>query len=535
MTRRFRVALTVIGLLASVTTAPVMDARQSGAAETAASVRRLSRAALEDKIRGGWAGQMLGVAFGAPTEFKYNGRRIEGDLPAWTPERVENAINQDDLYVEMTFAEVMDRKGLGATSAEYGEAFRQSKYQLWHANAAARRLLERGLKPPQTGHPKYNLHADDIDFQIESDFIGLMTPGLPQEANKYCDLVGRVMNHGDGLYGGMFVTGMYAAAFFETDVRKVVEAGLASLPAQSGYARIIRDVLDWSARHPDDWVKTWDLIQQKWDRDDPCSEGALRDFNIDAKLNGAYIALGLLYGKGDFSRTIEVATRSGQDSDCNPSNAAGILGTMIGYARIPDEWKRGIPPLADRKFAYTNYSLNDIVASTVARALKVVAAAGGSVSATEIAVPYQAPKPPALEQSDFGVPTSVVASTDPAWSRTGAWEAVPARDDPTRVVGHRASTAGAEATLRFSGTGVALVGKMSQDGGLADVDLDGQPAGQLDAYIVERTNDDALWHVTGLSPGPHTVRVVVRGAADPRSKGRAVTLERAIIFGPRRN
>jgi hypothetical protein len=103
------------------------------------------------------------------------------------------------------------------------------------------------------------------------------------------------------------------------------------------------------------------------------------------------------------------------------------------------------------------------------------------------------------------------------------------------VVGHRASTAGAEATLRFSGTGVALVGKMSQDGGLADVDLDGQPAGQLDAYIVERTNDDALWHVTGLSPGPHTVRVVVRGAADPRSKGRAVTLERAIIFGPRRN
>ena len=78
------------------------------AAET--RTRRLSRAVLEDKIRGGWAGQMIGVAFGAPTEFQSNGKIIEGEL-AWTPESVANSIEQDDLYVEMTFAEVMDRVG----------------------------------------------------------------------------------------------------------------------------------------------------------------------------------------------------------------------------------------------------------------------------------------------------------------------------------------------------------------------------------------------------------------------------------------
>ena len=533
MTRRRRTLVTSFALLAAAAAPAAVDTWQARKPPPA-PVRRLSRAALDDKVRGGWAGQMLGVAFGAPTEFRFNGRRIEGDLPAWTPDRVENAIDQDDLYVEMTFAEVMDRKGLGATSVDYGEAFRQSKYRLWHANAAARRLLERGLKPPLTGHPKHNLHADDIDFQIEADFIGLMTPGLPQEANRYCELVGRIMNHGDGLYGGMFVTGMYAAAFFESDVRKVVEAGLAGIPAESGYGRLIRDVLDWSARHPDDWVKTWSLIQEKWDRDDPCVDGALAPFNIDAKLNGAYIALGLLYGRGDFSRTIEISTRAGQDSDCNPSNAAGILGTMIGYARIPDEWKKGIPPLADRKFAFTQYSLNDIVASTVTRALKVVQGAGGTVSETEIAVPYQAPKPPALEQSDFGVPIALVAATAPAWTRRGAWEQVSARNDPAEVVGYRASAAGAEAAFSFTGTGVAIVGTMSQDGGLADVFLDGRPAGDLDAYIVERTHDNALWHMTGLAPGPHTVRVLVRGAADPRSKGRAVTLEHSVVFGPAR-
>src|SRR2546425_12669726 len=100
-------------------------------------LRRISQAALLDKIRGGWAGQMIGLSYGAPHEFKSNGRIIEGEI-AWAPERVENAIHQDDLYVEMTFAEVMDRLGLGATTEQYGEMFKDSKYSLWHANAGAR-------------------------------------------------------------------------------------------------------------------------------------------------------------------------------------------------------------------------------------------------------------------------------------------------------------------------------------------------------------------------------------------------------------
>src|SRR6476646_7307830 len=235
----------------------------------------ISRAVVQDKIRGGWAGQMIGVSYGAPTEFRSNGKIVEGNLHNyldWSPKRLENAIDQDDLYVEMTFAEVMDTVGLDATSEQYGEMFKDSKYDLWHANAGARRLLNHGIKAPMSGHPKYNIHADDIDFQIESDFIGLMTPGLPREGNKYADRVGRVMNWGDGLYGGMFFTGMYAAAFFETDPRKVVEQGLRSIPADSNYARIIRDVLDWSARHPEDWTKTWNLIQEKRDRNDACPD-----------------------------------------------------------------------------------------------------------------------------------------------------------------------------------------------------------------------------------------------------------------------
>lgn len=488
----------------------------------AASTVTLSRAGLQDRIRGGWAGQMIGVSFGAPTEFRYQRRLIEGDLE-WKPSMIDNTIHQDDLYVEMTFAKVMDDLGLEAPIEAYGAAFRDSKYHLWHANAGARRALNRGLQPPWSGHPKYNVHADDIDFQIEADFIGLMCPGLPRESNRFCDRVGRVMNHGDGLYGGMFVCGMYAAGYVENDLRTVVESGLACIPAKSAYARVIRDVLDWSAAHPGSWETVWRLVTDKWDRHDPCPDGALRDFNIDAKINGAFIALGLLFGEGDFRRTVEISTRCGQDSDCNPSNAAGILGVMLGYERIPEEFKANLPLLADQKFDYTDYSFNDIVRSTEKRALELIRANGGTVTDETVTLKPQSPRAAKLEQWAPGIPSEIIANTHPAWQWDNHWQV---------NKGARSTTAvGAEATLEFVGTGIVLIGPLTQEGGHAAVFLDGEaqdPA--LDAYIVPNTHDNALWHRHGLKPGKHTLRIVTDGPPDPRSGGSTVAIQRAVVY-----
>ncbi len=491
------------------------------AVQAKTELRHLSRATLEDKIRGGWAGQMIGVSYGAPTEFKSNARILEGEL-VWKEGMIENTIHQDDLYVEMTFAKVMDTLGLEATTEDYGEAFKDSKYQLWHANAGARRILNQGIKAPWSGHPKYNLHANDIDFQIEADFIGLMAPGMPRVSNRFCDRVGRVMNYGDGLYGGMFVCGMYSAAYFETNPRRVVEAGLACIPAKSDYGRLIRDLLDWSAEYPHDWRKVWQLVEDKWNRDDPCPDGALADFNIDAKLNGAYIAFGLLFGEGDFLKTMEVSTRCGQDSDCNPSSAAGVLGVMLGYSRIPETFRAGIPALADKKFDYTDYSFNDICASTLHRALTLVEQNGGKVTNRDVYIPLQTPKAPKLEQWNPGIPYARLEAADPAWSWKGGWT----QDRESRV----SRAAGDEATLRFNGVAVAVVGPLTQDGGRVEVYLDGKRKGVADAYIVERTHDNALWHVYGLKAGEHTLRIVSTGTADPRSQGTRVAIERAIIY-----
>jgi hypothetical protein len=484
---------------------------------------RISRADLLDKIRGAWAGQMIGVSYGALTEFRSLGKIIEGDFKT---ARISNAINQDDLYVEMTFAAVMDKIGLEATCEQYGDAFKTSKYMLWHANAGARRNLNRDIKAPLSGHPKYNIHADDIDFQIEADFIGIMCPGLPQAANLYCDRVGRVMNHGDGLYGGMFVAGMYATAYFEQDPRKVVAAGLACIPPESGYAKLISDLMEWSAQEPSDWRKVWQKIEEKWDKDDPCPEGALAPFNIDAKLNGAYIALGLLYGKGNWQTTMEIATRCGQDSDCNPSSAAGILGAMIGYEKIPAAARAEVASIADKQFAFTDYSFNQIVASTERRAHQVIVKAGGQIGDQEITIPTQTPQAPALEQCNFGAPVKVLPHADPAWSWKGEW--TPANSNKA---GRMSTSANCEATVTFTGTGIAIVGPLSQSGGTAAVYVDGKQSNLLaDAYIVPQTADNDLWHLHGLPPGEHTVRLVTTGQSHPDSKGLRIIIGKAIIY-----
>ena len=75
--------------------------------------RKISVAEYRDKMKGGWIGQIAGVCWGAPTEFRYCGRIIpEGEMPKWTPDMINNAFGQDDLYVEMTFLRSMEEHGL---------------------------------------------------------------------------------------------------------------------------------------------------------------------------------------------------------------------------------------------------------------------------------------------------------------------------------------------------------------------------------------------------------------------------------------
>jgi len=487
----------------------------------------IGRAALEDKVLGGWVGQMIGVAYGEPTEFRFCQEIVEGEI-AWQPEMVVRSFDQDDLYVEMTFAAVLDAHGLEATPAQFGEAFAASKYALWHANAAARRNLVNGIAAPESGHPRHNIHANDIDFQIEADFIGLMAPGMPQAAIDLCNRAGRVMNWGDGLYGGMFVSGMYAAAFFEDDVEAIVRAGMACMPEGSTYYQTIADTLAAYEAHPDDWKVCWRAVNERWDKHESCPEGAFAPFNIDARLNGAYIAIGLLYGGGDFGKTLEISTRCGQDSDCNPSNAAGILGVMHGFEALDATWTSAVSGNADTYFTHTEYTLNGIVDSTVARAEEAVKKYGGTVEGGTLTIPRQKPTPPALEQWSMGIPKALLKPNDEAWTWRGAWAG---EDGQPRKDEQVSTAAGDEAELRFEGTAISIVGFLEEEhGALVAIYLDGEEAGRVNAYVPPNTTEISLWHTYGLEPGPHTLRLVTLEETDPRAKGRIVRINHAQVF-----
>jgi hypothetical protein len=343
----------------------------------------LSKADLMDKIKGGWAGQVIGCTYGGPTEFKYNGTMIQDYVPIpWNDSLMEFWYTNipglyDDIYMDLTFVEVFEKEGLDAPASSHAKAFAYAEYMLWHANQAARYNIMNGMEPPASGHWENNPHADDIDFQIEADFAGLMNPGMVNSSSEVCDRIGHIMNYGDGWYGGVYVAAMYSLSFWSDDVEFIVKEALRTIPEQSEFYQCISDVIAWYEVNPDDWKQTWFEAERKWSSDIGCPDGVFVPFNIDAKINAAYIVIGLLYGDGDFGKTIDISTRCGQDSDCNPASSGGILGTILGYDAIPEFWMQGLDKVEDMDFKYTTISLNDTYDMGFRQAVEMVKRNGG--------------------------------------------------------------------------------------------------------------------------------------------------------------
>jgi ADP-ribosylglycohydrolase len=227
---------------------------------------------------------------------------------------------------------------------------------------------------------------------------------MPNVVIELGEKFGRLMNYGDGMYGGQFVGGMYAEAFFEDDPAKIVAAGLASIPAASQYAECIRDTVGWWRANPRDWRKTWQLVEQKYQlnpdyRRSSCN-GPKKNFNIDAKINGAYITIGLLYGNRTLEETIVLSMRCGQDSDCNPSNAGGVLCTTIGKSKMAAKFVSELNE--EELFSHTAYSLPALVKVCEQLARQTVVNSGGRIEQTAkgevFIIPVRKPKPSKLEQ-----------------------------------------------------------------------------------------------------------------------------------------
>ena len=109
--------------------------------------------------------------------------------------------------------------------------------------------------------------------------------------------------------------------------------------------------------------------------------------------------MGLLYGEGDPVKTLEISTRCGQDSDCNPSNALAVLGVIKGFSGLPVEMQEGVKAIGDSIFIHTTYSFNSAVKSTYNYALDFIAKSGGKVTGNKIMIKTEEPSAPAVEVS----------------------------------------------------------------------------------------------------------------------------------------
>ena len=497
---------------------------------------------LKDKIAGGWAGKMIGVTYGAPTEFRAQAK-IYSDSIKWKPSDVKGSIWQDDIYVQLTFMMTMDKYGIDAPAKKFQEMFAKAGYHLWHANVQARKNYYDSIFAPESGRPDYNFHADDIDFQIESDYIGFMSPGMPQTAVKIAEKIGHIMNYGDGLYGGIFVAALYSQAFFSSDIPGIIDYALKSIPAESDYYKIVKDVILLHQHYPNNWQAAWKELEDKWDNVDICGAGST--FNIDAKLNGAYIVMGLLYGEGDPLKTMEISTRCGQDSDCNPSNAMAVLGVIKGFKNLPAEFTKGVIEYKDSIFINTNYSFSKAVDNTYNYAISLIEKESGTVSGKKINIKIQEPVAPALEVSfpNVVLDKKVTVFEKDSWKFKDTWKTI-TRNSRTGNeivnVSQCAEKKGDVVEFTFDGTGVSLTGTWNKEGGKADIYINDKFDRTIDTYFnynKQQYGNTSIWHKFNLAPGTHKVRLEVKGEKRVESEGAKINLTDALVFvtAPKKN
>jgi ADP-ribosylglycohydrolase len=324
----------------------------------------LQRNRLFDKVYGAWLGRASGCLLGKPVErwmrprlwgyLKETGQFPLGDYigvdaPGETLERyevdpkgcfrenVDHMPEDDDTNYTTIGLAVMKRHGRGFTSLDVANLWLQEMPILhtFTAERVAYRNLCLLISPPASASRR-NVHREWIGAQIRADFWGYSAPGDPELAAEYAWRDASVSHVKNGVYGEMWVAAMIASAFTTDDVGEVLDAGLAQIPARCRLAEEVREMMKWRREGVayDDAV---DRIHEVWD------ENRLHDW-CHTISNARIVALGLLWGGGDFGDSIAKAVQPGFDTDCNGATVGSIMGVIHGSSGIPGKWTR---PLND--------------------------------------------------------------------------------------------------------------------------------------------------------------------------------------------
>ncbi|MCE5332539.1 MAG: ADP-ribosylglycohydrolase family protein [Bacteroidales bacterium] len=356
----------------------------------AQNTKTISKEELHDKIAGAWLGQMIGNFYGLPFENKFIDQ--PGDDDKWPYGYTKNldklartggAFSDDDTDFEYIYLLQMEKYGCEPTYAQLREAWMYHvRDRVWLANRAALGLMYHGFTPPFTGMKSLNPHWYQIDPQLINEIWSYTAPGMITYAAQKSDWAARITSDDWAADPTVHYGAMYANAFFEKDIEKLVLNALQQLPAESRYAQTVKEMVALYKKYPNDWKKSRQEMAKKY----YLNENPMTKTIWNANLNGACGVLSLLYGKGNFQLTMDLACAMGFDADNQTATVGGLLGIMYGAKALPKDLLCPIEgwtePFNDKYINVTRYDMpdahiSDMINRTVKQAEDVILKNGG--------------------------------------------------------------------------------------------------------------------------------------------------------------
>ena len=260
----------------------------------------------------------------------------------------EYAVVDDDYYYEMVAVRAFEKYGIHLTVEQLGSQWLANNAGSWGSSEQALLLLKRGIKPPDTGNPRYNKLWWTIGPQFSSDVYGALAPGMPNVAAELARRLTHINGYAEGTDGAVFVSGMISLSFVETDSREIVRKAAQLISPRSPYRQCLDLVISMaeSGSSPDE-INT--VINERWGIEYPATNNAV--------VNGGIVATSVWFGKGDFVMTENLAFGAADfaDADCNAANAASVVAAMHGMSALP---AKEVAALHDRIHGDTMGPLN---------------------------------------------------------------------------------------------------------------------------------------------------------------------------------
>lgn len=274
-----------------------------------------------DKVLGCWIGKAIGGTLGMPFEGCPEPLDVRFEDLSGKP------LPNDDLDLQLLwlcqaeqFGPAIRAEHMARAAAEHYRCF-PDEYGVARWNTA------RGLKPPLTGQLN-NWFTDGMGAAIRSEIWACLFPGRPDLAAAYAREDAVVDHHGNGVWAEMFLAAAESEAFAERQITAVLAAGLARIPAGCRLARAIGDVIA-AHRNGTSWQDCRALVMKKY---------GSHNFT-DVTVNLSFITIGLLYGQGDFERSLALAVNCGMDTDCTGATCGSLLGILLGASGLPPRWR----------------------------------------------------------------------------------------------------------------------------------------------------------------------------------------------------